>query len=136
MAKILIVDDQEWVVSLCKECLARGDHQVSVTDDIDDVRKQVLTFEPHIVLLNQYLKHGALVWDVLQDIKRQEPNLPVLIVTEYDTHLFCSRLLEADGYLVKSQTAAAELREKISALAGKNSIGRPKDAQIHQCVAP
>jgi DNA-binding NarL/FixJ family response regulator len=71
---------------------------------------------PHIVLLNQYLKHGFLVWDVLKGIKTRNPNLPVLIVTAHDTGLFDSHLSQADGYLVKSHTAAHELREKISNL--------------------
>ena len=116
MANILIIDDQSWVKDLCRECLAGEGYNVSTTDDVESVMKNISSFKPHIVLLNQYLKHGFLVWDVLQGIKTRNPNLPVLIVTAHDTHLFSPHLSQADGYLVKSHTAADELREKISNL--------------------
>ena len=116
MANILIIDDQAWVKDLCRECLAGEGYNVSTTDDVESVMKNISSFKPHIVLLNQYLKHGFLVWDVLQGIKTRNPNLPVLIVTAHDTHLFSPHLSQADGYLVKSHTAADELREKISNL--------------------
>jgi DNA-binding NarL/FixJ family response regulator len=72
--------------------------------------------------LNQYLKHGFLVWDVLKGIKARNPNLPVLIVTAHGTHLFSPHLSQADGYLVKSHTAADELKEKISNLLPESCI--------------
>ena len=112
MAKILIIDDQSWVSALCMEGLIGQGHRVFATDDIKNVREKILSFRPNIVLLNQYLKHGFLVWDVLQDIKKQAPNLPVVIV--------------ADGYLIKNQTATIELGQKISVLLGKKRVGRKR----------
>jgi DNA-binding NtrC family response regulator len=122
MTNILIIDDQAWVKDLCKESLAGEGYNVSTTDDVESVMKNILSFKPHIVLLNQYLKHGFLVWDVLQGIKSRNPNLPVLIVTPHDTHLFTPHLSQADGYLVKSHTATDELREKISDLLSESCI--------------
>ena len=117
MANILIIDDQAWVTDLCKEGLAGEGHRILATDNIESVGKNVLSFKPNIVLLNQYLKYGFLVYDVLRDIKMQNPNLPVLIVTAYDNiHLSSSRLSHADGFLFKSPAAADKLRRKVSAL--------------------
>jgi len=116
MANIFIIDNQQWVIDLCKEGLAAEGHKIVATDDIDAVMKNVLSFKPDIVLLNLYLKHGNLVWDVLHDIKMQDPSLPVLIVTRYATHLFNHDLSQADGYVVKSHSIADELRQKVSAL--------------------
>jgi DNA-binding NtrC family response regulator len=116
MANILIIDDQAWVKDLCKEGLTGEGYNVLTTDDVASVMNNILSFKPHIVLLNQYLKHGFLVWDVLKGIKTRYPDLPVLIVTPHDTNLFDPHLSQADGYLVKSHTAADELREKISNL--------------------
>jgi DNA-binding NtrC family response regulator len=121
MANILIVDDQAWIKDLCREGLASEKHNVSTTDDIDAVTDNILSFKPNIVLLNQYLKHGFLVWNVLKEIKVRDPNLPVLIVTIHDTHLDCPQLAMADGYVVKSHSAAEELRQKISDLLGSRS---------------
>jgi len=122
MANILIIDDQAWVKDLCRECLAGEGYNVSTTDDVESVMKNILSFNPHIVLLNQYLKHGFLVWDVLKGIKTRNPNLPVLIVTAHETHPFDPNISQADGYLVKSHTAPDELREKIFNLLNQVSV--------------
>jgi len=120
MANILIIDDQEWTRDLCREGLAGESYRIEVTDDIDSVSKNILSFKPNIVFLNLYLKHGFLVWDVLRNIKIQEPNLPVLIIAPYHNYLFDHRLSQADGYLLKSHSAADELKQKISALLENN----------------
>jgi DNA-binding NtrC family response regulator len=116
MPNILIIDDQAWVKDLCRDSLADQGYTVSTTDDVEAVMENIFSFNPHIVLLNQYLKHGFLVWDVLQGIKTQHPNLPVLIVTPHDTSRFDPHLSQANGYVVKSHTARYDLREKISNL--------------------
>jgi DNA-binding NtrC family response regulator len=128
MANILIIDDQAWVKELCREGLTGEEHNVSTTDNIETVTEDILSFKPNIVLLNQYLKHGFLVWDVLKEIKVRDPNLPVLIVTIHDTYLDCPQLSMADGYVVKSHSAAEELRQKISNLLGSQSevVGGPQ----------
>lgn len=118
MANILIIDDQAWIKDLCREGLIGEKHNVSTTDNIEAVTEDILSFNPNIVLLNQYLKHGFLVWDVLKKIKVRDPNLPVLIVTIHDTHLDCPQLSMADGFVVNSHSAAEELRQKISNLLG------------------
>jgi DNA-binding NtrC family response regulator len=121
MTNILIIDDQAWIKNLCREGLAGEKYNISTTDDIEAVTENISSFQPNIVLLNQYLKHGVLVWDVLKEIKVREPNLPVLIVTIHDTYLDCPQLSMADGYVVKSHSAAEELRQKISNLLGSRS---------------
>ena len=74
------------------------------------------------MILNLYLKHGFCVFDVLRDIKMQNPNLPVLIVTAYDTYLNDSRLSQADGYVVKSCFAGSELKQKIDILLSREPV--------------
>jgi hypothetical protein len=58
MANILVVDNQQWVVDICKEVLAGQGHQISTTDDIETVRKNVSFLNIDVVLLNLYLKYG------------------------------------------------------------------------------
>ncbi|RLC28819.1 response regulator, partial [Candidatus Woesebacteria bacterium] len=79
MANILIIDDQEWVLDLFSESLIDAGHNISTTDNIKSVMRNVSSFKPDLVLLNLYLKHGFNVWDVLQDIKKQDSTLPVII---------------------------------------------------------
>ena len=116
MANILIIDDQAWIKELCREGLTGEGHSIFATDNIEAVTTDISHFEPDIVLLNQYLKHGFFAWDVLKEIKSRNPNLPVLIVTIHDTHLKCPQLALADGHVVNSQMAGKELRQKISTL--------------------
>jgi response regulator of citrate/malate metabolism len=73
---------------------------------IESVKKNILIYKPDLVLLNLYLKHGFIVWDVLRNIKMQDTNLPVLIVTAHEANVAKSQLSQSDGYLVKSHTAA------------------------------
>ena len=114
MANILIVDEQKWVLDLFSEGLTRDGHQVSVTNDVESVRENVFSFNSDFVLLNLYLKAGFSVWDVLQDIKRQDPQLPVVIVAAHDTYLHDPRLALANGHVVKTCFAPDELKQKIS----------------------
>jgi hypothetical protein len=44
----------------------------------------------------------------------------VLIIAPYHNYLFDHRLSQADGYLLKSHSAADELKQKISALLENN----------------
>ena len=92
MPNILIIDDQKWVIDLCREVLAGEGHKVVAMDYTASVRKNIFSFKADLVLLNLYLKHGFVVWDVLRDIKIQDPDLLVLIFTAHDKYLSDSRL--------------------------------------------
>jgi DNA-binding NtrC family response regulator len=121
MANILIIDDQAWIKDICKEGLADEMFNVYATDNIEAITEDILSFKPNVILLNQYLKHGFLAWDVLKEIKDRDPNLPVIIVTLHDTHLDYSQLSMADGFVVRSHLAAEELRQKIFSLLSSQS---------------
>jgi DNA-binding response OmpR family regulator len=74
---------------------------------------------PDLVLLDLYLD-GADGWELLRDIKRQHPQLPVLIVTAYDSFVDDPRLSQADGYFVKSLDFM-DLKQKIADLLRRES---------------
>ena len=126
MANILIIDDQKWVIDLCREGLFGARHKVSATDNIESVRKNIFSFKPDLVLLNLYLKYGFYVWDVLRDIKMQDPDLPVLIVTACDKYLFDSHISQADGYVIKSHFICDELKQKMLTLINKRLVSKER----------
>jgi DNA-binding NtrC family response regulator len=133
MANILIVDDQKWVIDLFSDDLVGEGHKIFATDDVNSVRENVFSFNPDRVLLNLYLKAGFTVWDVLQDIKKQDPHLPVVIVTAYDTYLYDPRLSKANGHVIKTCFAPNELKEKIThALSQKANIQQKSGAPFVQ----
>jgi len=101
MAKILVVDDQACVRELISEELIIEGHQVTSVGDAKSVRKHLLFSRPDVVLLDLYLE-GPQGFGLLQDIKRQRPDLPVIILSAYDSFMDDPRLSQADGYVVKS----------------------------------
>jgi len=115
VAHILIVDDQKWVRDLCMEALSTDKYRISTTADINTVRNNISTFKPDLVVLNLYLKHGFNCWDVLQDIKTQNPDLPVLMITAHEKCLFDSRLTYANGYVIDGCFAHEDIQHQISA---------------------
>ena len=120
MPNILIVDGQPCVRELLSEELICEGYRVASADDAESARRHLRSSRPDLVLLDLYLD-GPDGWELLRDIKRQDPELPVLIVTAYDSFVDDPRLSQADGYFVKSldfmdlkQKIAHLLREKPS----------------------
>ncbi len=112
MANILIVDDQPCVRQVISEELAGEGYWVAGVGDAASARAHLKDLPPDLVLLDLYLD-GSHGWDVLRDIKRQDPSLPVLIVTAYDSFMDDPRLSEADGYVIKS-VDLTELKKKVA----------------------
>ena len=113
MSSILIVDDQPHVRELLSEILTHEGYQVASVGDVQSMWRHLRDSPPDLVLLDLYL-NGSKGWDVLRDIKSIDPNLPVLIVTGYDSYVNDPRLSQAAGYIIKSISAFDELKEKIA----------------------
>lgn len=112
MPNVLIVDDQECIRELVAEELIREGYQVAGVGDAESITGHLRVSRPDLVLLDLYLD-GPDGWDVLGDIKRQDPNLSVIIFTAYDSFLDDPRLSQADGYVVKS-VCFDELKRKVA----------------------
>jgi two-component system, response regulator, stage 0 sporulation protein F len=116
MANILIIDDQPCVRQIISEELAGEGYLVTGVGDAESARAHLKDLPPDLVLLDLNLDgpHG---WDVLRDLKRQDPSLPVLIVTAHDSFMDDPRLSEANGYLIKS-VDFTELKKRLLVLLG------------------
>ena len=130
MPGILIVDDQPCVRALLSEELVLEGYRVEGLGDAESVRTRLRFMRPDLVLLDLYLD-GADGWELLRDIKRQHPQLPVLIVTAYDSFVDDPRLSQADGYFVKSLDFM-DLKQKIAdLLRRKSSLQTEAEAKRH-----
>lgn len=123
MATILIVDDQPHMKELFSGDLIDEGHQVVWVGDAESARKCLDSSLPDMVLLDLYLE-GFDGWEVLHDIKNWNPNLPVLIVTAYDSFMDDPRVSQADGYIVKSFTHLNEIIEKIHTILFRQPVVR------------
>jgi len=112
MANILIVDDQPSFRELLSEELTHEGYRVSSIGDAESIHGHLRDSRPDLVLLDLCLD-GFEGWEVLRVIKKKDPNLPVLIVTAYDSFVDDPRVSQADGYVVKSFVALDELKQKI-----------------------
>jgi two-component system response regulator (stage 0 sporulation protein F) len=112
MAKILIADDQPCVQELLSEELISEGYRVVTAGDAESVRGHVRSSRPDLVLLDLYLD-GFDGIGVLRDIKRQHPDLPVIIFTAYDSYVEDPRVSQADAYVIKN-IVLDELKEKIA----------------------
>jgi two-component system response regulator (stage 0 sporulation protein F) len=120
MADILIIDDQACVREIFAEELISEGHQVVTAGDVESVRGHLRFSRPDLVLLDLYLE-GPNGIDVLQDIKRECPNLPVIILTAYDSFREDPRLSQAAGYVIKS-IFFDELKEKVADVLTKQQV--------------
>jgi DNA-binding NtrC family response regulator len=111
MASILVVDDQSSVRQVISEELILEGYQVRSLGDSESVREHLQLFQPDLVLLDLYLD-GFEGFKVLEDIKCMYPEVPVVILTAYDSFDGCARLYQADGYVVKSSDFT-ELKAKV-----------------------
>jgi two-component system response regulator (stage 0 sporulation protein F) len=110
--KILIVDDQPCVQQLLTAELTLEGYYVASSGDAGSARRLLSSLRPDVVILDLHLG-GPDGFDFFEDIKRKYPDLPVIILTAYDSYRDDPRLSQADGYVVKSM-ALDELKGKIA----------------------
>ena len=115
MKSILIIDDQPHMRQLLSGELGDIGCKVESVDDVKLVGQCFENSSPDLVILDLYLK-GFDGWEVLQDIKRWHPRVPVLIVTAYDSYRNDPRVSQAEGYVVKSFTHVEKLKHAIADL--------------------
>ena len=118
MSTILIIDDEPWVRELLAEELQQEGYRIHSAEDNKRISEYVSTSPPGLIILDLYLKemHG---WDVLRDIKKYAPSVPVLIFTAYDGYRDDPRLSDAAGYVVKNSNLR-ELKQKVADLLGSD----------------
>ena len=113
MPSILIVDDQPSIQKLFSEELENEGYTVDSVGDAMSVEERIKEQQPDVVLLDLYLK-GFEGWEILREIKSRDPELPVLILTAYDSYVDDPRVSEADGYILKSFLHFDKLKQKIA----------------------
>jgi DNA-binding response OmpR family regulator len=124
MANILIADDQCCVQELLCEELADEGYGVKTAGDAESVRTQIRSSRPDLLLLDLYLD-GPNGFELLRYIKKQDPDVPVIIFTAYDSYVDDPRLCQADGYVVKSSDFV-ELKKKIADVLSQKLVSQDK----------
>jgi DNA-binding NtrC family response regulator len=115
MPSILIVDDQPYMQLLFDVELTSDDYTVIHAGDVEEARVYLNNFRIDLVILDLYI-NGFQGWDLLNEVKREYPGLPVLIVTAYDNLMNDPRAMQADGYLIKNFDNINHIGQKVQDL--------------------
>ena len=119
MAKILFVDDEKSIRTLCAEELQEEGYEVITTGSCKDVLELIVSARPSAVVLDIRMDdcNGL---DLLQEIRNAYQDLLIILNTAYNSYRDDVKSIAADYYVVKSFDLA-ELKAKLAmALKGEN----------------
>jgi len=120
MPKILIVDDKKIICKLIYDELIIANFQVVTLNSIELIWKYIREIRPDLVLLGLH-SESFNSWQILNDIKKNIPDLPVLI------------------YAIKSDHSINSLKQAINEILKNGSISsafmfyalkKPKSDQV------
>jgi two-component system, response regulator, stage 0 sporulation protein F len=119
MSKILIVDDEEHIRFLYSEELTEAGYEVITADSGHLLLERIDDEKPDLVVLDiKMVDYNGL--DLLQDIRNQFAELPVILCTAYDTFKEDMKSIAADFYVIKSFDLT-ELKARIKSALEKNA---------------
>lgn len=112
MAKILVVDDEEHIRYLYSEELSEAGYEVITADSGHKLLEKIEDERPDLIVLDiKMVDYNGL--DLLQDIRKEFYDLPVVLCTAYDTFKEDVKSISADFYVIKSFDLT-ELKNKIT----------------------
>ena len=118
MTKILIVDDEASIRMLYREEFQDEGYEVIEAEDGHKLTERIEQDKPDVIVLDiKMAAYDGL--DLLQEIRQQFQDLPVIISSAYGAYKGDYKTLAADYYVVKSSDLS-ELKQKVrKALEGK-----------------
>ena len=101
MARILLVDDEEYIRLFYSEELSEEGHEVATVASGHNLPRRIDSVQPDVIILDiKLLDYDGL--ELLQDIRSSYHDLPVILCTAYDTYKEDPKAIAADYYVIKS----------------------------------
>ena len=101
MARILLVDDEDYIRQYYTEELSNEGHKVWTRATGHELLKTIDSLQPEVVVLDiRLVDYDGL--DLLQEVRNKHHNLPVILCTAYDTYKENLKSIAANYYVVKS----------------------------------
>jgi DNA-binding response OmpR family regulator len=111
MTKIMVVDDEAHIRMLYSEELSEEGYEVITAENGLRLLERIEAEKPSVVVLDiKMVDYNGL--DLLQDIRNQFYDLPIILCSAYDTFKDDMKSIAADHYVVKSFDLS-ELKAKI-----------------------
>jgi DNA-binding NarL/FixJ family response regulator len=137
--RVLIVEDDPFVRAGIVR-LINGEADLACCGEAGSIAAAlaaVPTLKPGLVLLDLRLEDGEAL-DLIKSLHRQSPNLPILVLSQYDEKFYAERALQAgaSGYLMKEAAAEHLLGALRIVLDGKTYLSPAMTARLCQTAAP
>ncbi|MBI2822728.1 MAG: response regulator [Acidobacteria bacterium] len=97
MAKILVVDDEPAIRAVLKEFLEKRNHEVFTASDGVEALEKICSENPKVVLLDIQMP-GKSGLDVLEEIRRRNWNIGVIIVTAVEDEPVAGTALKGGAF--------------------------------------
>ena len=122
MKKILLIEDEELLISVLQKKLSNEGYEVSVARDGEEGLKMMEQALPDLILLDIIMpKKGG--FDVLEDMSKDEnlSKIPVIIISNsgQPVELDRAKRLGAEDWLVKTEFDPQEVVDKVAKQIGK-----------------
>jgi len=114
--KILIIEDDEYLVDSYRSTLETEDYEVMIARDGEEGVEKALSLKPDVIILDIVMpKKGGI--EVLKELKSKEgtKNIPVLMASNIDQKETVKKALAlgAKEYFIKSNISIDELVERV-----------------------
>lgn len=132
MNTILIIDDDDFIRGVLMSVLKKAGYQVIDASDGETGLKYVKQHEPDLVLTD-YKMPGISGMDVLQELVRTKPGLPVILLTAYGDVALTIKAIQAGAYdFIEKPVKNHELLEAI-----QNGVKASEQSKsLKQVIAP
>ena len=109
--KIILVDEDPSIQLLMSEELDEDGYEVAVCSNFEKLQDKIKQFRPDLVIMEigASREHGL---NILQDVRNNYYNLPVIVWTQYRSYKYDFRTMAAD-YFVLKRVDLEELKRKI-----------------------
>jgi CheY-like chemotaxis protein len=114
MKRILVVDDEEGIRLLYKEELEEEGYEIELAEDGEEALEKLKKSKPDVVTLDLKMP-GIGGLKVLEQIRKEDKDLPVVICTAYGDYKRDLATWASDAYVVKSSDLS-ELKQVIKKL--------------------
>jgi len=132
MSHILVIDDDDFIRGVLKSVLKKAGYTVSDASSGEAGLKMVKQEQPDLVV-SDYKMPGISGLDVLQEIVRTNPGLPVIILTAYGDVALTIKAIQAGAYdFIEKPVKNHELLEAI-----ENGVkASAQSKSLKQVIAP
>lgn len=132
MSTILIIDDDDFIRGVLKSILKKAGYKVIDAADGEKGLQFVKQFQPDLVLTD-YKMPGISGLEVLQEVVRKNPGLPVIMLTAYGDVALTIKAIQAGAYdFIEKPVKNHELLEAI-----QNGVkASDQSKSLKQVIAP